>query len=959
MNSERWEQIKTIFFRALEHEPAERAAFLDSVCADNQTLRIEVDELLDVHGAGSSLLLEGRLLSDGADSLPAPDTLIGTLIDRYRVKALIGQGGMGAVYLAERVDDFSREVALKLMRPGLNSSEALARFRVERQILASLQHPNIARLLDGGMTDKGLPYLVMELVDGTPITTFCDANRYPISERLRIFRTVCAAVQFAHRNLVVHRDLKPSNILVTEHGEVKLLDFGIAKLLDPASANVSVPWTRTEMRILTPEYAAPEQIRGEIVTTATDVYTLGVLLYELMTGRRPYRLPERRRAEIERIICEDEPTRPSTAVGEVDEIVKADGTTETRTPEDVSTARATQAVRLRRTLQGDLDNVVMMALRKEPERRYASAEQLAEDLGRYLDGHPVIARKDTLVYRASKFVRRNRLGVTAGAAFVLLLVGFSVVTASQARRLARERDRAEQVSAFLASIFAAANPTAARGDTLTAIDLLERGAARIDSELVDQPALQADLLDVMSSAYLAQAEYTGADELARRAVALRADTDSPELTNSLQRLAEAVEAQSRFAEADSLFRLVVAQHRARKDAPALIGALERRGEFLISSLSSPDTLKAVYEEALDLRRKHFGARDTGRGRTLLMYAEAHHVGGDYQTAERLFREALEEQRRFPDDVTATAQTLAQLGPILSFRREYTEADSVLREAAVLHEQLYGRMHPQTANVLSYLALNLTSLDRLEEAEGLLHEVLGIYEHFGGRESKDYVSALRALRQLLTHAERYDEAVAVAEEVMQLTEALYGSESRSYATNLAHHAQVLQNAGKSSEALLRFEEALPLLEATFGPDAPFYGSMLAETARASDDLNRTEKAETLYEQAYTILEARLGTESFERSRVAYALGQRLAARGDHVGALPYFEDAAAVRVAGSARSARLAARATFALGEALHASGRLDDALPHLRTGEQRLRDHFGEDHEETRAAVRFLSTLPQ
>jgi serine/threonine-protein kinase len=613
---------------------------------------------------------------------------------------------------------------------------------------------------------------------------------------------------------------------------------------------------------------------------------------------------------------------------------------------------------LRRTLQGDLDNMVMMALRKEPDRRYASADQLAEDLGRYLDGHPVIARKDTLAYRASKFVKRNSVGVATASAFVLLLLGFSVVTASQARRLADERDKAEQVATFLSSIFAAANPTAAQGDTLTALELLERGAARIDSELVDQPSVRADLLDVMSSAYLAQAAYDRAGSLARQAVGLRSDLASPALPRSLTRLAEALEAQSRFGEADSVYRLVIGHHRVRKDTPALIQALERRGQFLLASLSPPDTVTAVFEEALALRRHHFGTADPGRGSTLFLYAKAHHVSGDYQRAERLFREALDEQRRFPGDIAITAQTLAQLGPILSFRREYAEADSVLREAARLHEQLYGREHPQTASVLSYLTHNLISLGRLEEAEALLHEVLAVFRHHGGRESKDYVSALRVLRRLLSLAERYDEALAVAADVMHLTETLYGAESRSYATNLAHYAQVFHNAGRPAEALPIYMEALPLLSAAFGPETPFYATMLAETARATDDLNRPVEADALYEQAYAIMKARLGIESFERSRVAFRMGQRRAARGDQAGALPYFEDAAAVRVAGSAGSATLSARATYALGAALLALGRREEALPHLRAAEPRLRELLGEDHEESRAAYRALYAMP-
>ncbi|NBC17100.1 MAG: protein kinase, partial [Bacteroidetes bacterium] len=281
MDSERWEQIKALFLAALDRDGAERDAFLDDIAADDPALRREIEDLLSGHERSQGLLLEHRFLTDGAGSLPHSDDLIGSRIGRYQVKELLGQGGMGAVYRAERDGDFEQQVALKLIRPGLHTAEVVARFRVERRILARLQHPNIARLYDGGLTEDGLPYFVMEYVAGTPITTFCDQHRLPIAERLRLFQAVCQTVQFAHQNLVVHRDLKPSNILVTDEGTVKLLDFGIAKLLDPAASGASVLQTRPELRVMTPEYAAPEQVRGAGITTATDVYALGVLLYEL------------------------------------------------------------------------------------------------------------------------------------------------------------------------------------------------------------------------------------------------------------------------------------------------------------------------------------------------------------------------------------------------------------------------------------------------------------------------------------------------------------------------------------------------------------------------------------------------------------------------------------------------------------------------------------------------------
>jgi serine/threonine protein kinase len=348
----------------------------------------------------------------------------------YRLLREIGRGGMGVVYLAVRDDMPQRHVAVKLVHRGMAVGEILERFQRERSALAALSHPNIARLLDAGTTAAGEPYFVMEYVEGRPIDEYCDARRLTLGERLRLFRHVCAAVHHAHQNLVVHRDIKPRNILVTADGTPKLLDFGIAKLLNPALGALGDAPTETGLRVMTPEYASPEQVRGEPITTVSDVYSLGVVLFELLTGRRPYRLRTRVWKELERIICEEDPERPSTAISHVDDGAgssasagdDASGSGETspgpassRTPEVIGLARRERPVRLRRALEGDLDNIVLKALRKEPQRRYLSADQFAEDIQRHLDGLPVAARPDTLGYRASKFVGRHRGGVPGGA----------------------------------------------------------------------------------------------------------------------------------------------------------------------------------------------------------------------------------------------------------------------------------------------------------------------------------------------------------------------------------------------------------------------------------------------------------------------------------------------------------------------------------------------------------------
>jgi serine/threonine protein kinase/tetratricopeptide (TPR) repeat protein len=411
---EQWPEIKEVLAAALELQPPERKAFLDDACAGKPRLRQEVESLIASYEDAGDFIERPALA--GGDARDA----IGRRIGPYRLEELIGRGGMGSVYRAVRVDaEFRQQVAIKLVKPGMDTGFVLRRFRNERQILATLDHPNIARLLDGGTTEDGLPYFVMEYIEGQPIDEWADQRRLSTSERLQLFRTVCDAVDYAHEKLVIHRDIKPANILITAAGVPKLLDFGIAKILDPDLATSGLDPTATILRLMTPEYASPEQVRGETITSASDVYSLGVLLYELLTGHRPYRLRSRSAYEIVQVICEEEPHRPSTAVTKSTEVTRPTGTV-TLTPEMVSGTREGEPARLRKRLAGDLDNIVLKAIRKEPHRRYASAAQLSADIGRHLEGMPVEARGDTLQYKAAKFVARNRKPVMAAAVTALV-----------------------------------------------------------------------------------------------------------------------------------------------------------------------------------------------------------------------------------------------------------------------------------------------------------------------------------------------------------------------------------------------------------------------------------------------------------------------------------------------------------------------------------------------------------
>ncbi|HMJ26493.1 MAG TPA: serine/threonine-protein kinase, partial [Pyrinomonadaceae bacterium] len=425
-DSGEWQRLNEIFAAALEVEPEGQAELLKRACNGDERLQSEAEAiLLAARQADSHGFLKSDIFAEGARVLVANEIPPGTMIGPYRVVREIGRGGMGAVYLASR-EGFNQQVALKIIKRGMDTDAIVRRFVRERDVLASLNHPNIARLFDGGTTD-GLPFIAMEYVEGETITEYCDHKRLTINERLVLFRKVCAAVAYAHQNLVVHRDIKPTNILIAPDGEPKLLDFGIAKLLSPDWFGATMEQTATGANLLTPEYASPEQIRGDKITTASDVFSLGVLLYELLSGHRPFRFKPGSAGEMLQVISERQPPAPSTAALTREEIPVKEGATRwILSPDTVAEMRSEKPARLQRKLVGDLDNIVLMALRKEPERRYSSVLQFAEDVRRHLEGLPVAARPATFAYRTSKFIERNRTAtVFATLALVAILAGLS------------------------------------------------------------------------------------------------------------------------------------------------------------------------------------------------------------------------------------------------------------------------------------------------------------------------------------------------------------------------------------------------------------------------------------------------------------------------------------------------------------------------------------------------------
>ncbi|MGH7701169.1 MAG: tetratricopeptide repeat protein [Gemmatimonadales bacterium] len=785
MASDRWQRVAELFETAASLPPEQRAAYLDAASGGDPGLRREVEALLAAEGLASDVLKRAvaEAAREAAAGLPAAPSLAGRRIGPYELRRELGHGGMGAVYLAVRADDaYRKTVAIKLIRHGAEDPDTLHRFLAERQILATLDHPHIARLHDGGATEDGLPYVVMEHVEGEPLHTYCDQRRVGVTARLELFLKVCDAVQYAHRNLVVHRDLKPGNILVTAEGTPKLLDFGIAKLLEPPGAT---PATRTAVRLMTPEYASPEQVRGEPITTATDVYSLGVVLYELLTGQRPYQVAREAPGALERAICEQDPGRPSAVVGHA--------------AEPVARARGLRPERLRRALAGDLDNIVLKALRKEPERRYASVEQLAADVRHHLEGRPVSARRDTFRYRAGKFVRRNAAGVGATLTTVAVVAG---LTLSYTLRLARERDRvrieaakAAEVSSFLMELFEVSDPGHARGRDVTARELLDRGAGRIERQLAGEPAVRATMMRVIGAVYQRLGLYEEAGPLLEGALALADSADGDPLARAaaLHEFGGLKLAKGDFAAADSLLTVALTLRRARPPFPSveLVGTLNDLG--------------------LTAQRR-----------------------GQLPRADTLLSEAVGEARRLPTgegNVEALGSALTLLGRLRQRQGRYTESDTLLREALERRRTELGEDHPSVGDALDALAETLRLDGRLEESEAMFREALAHGRRVLGNDHPTVTSRMGNLAIALDNQVKYPEALALKREVLVRSRTQLGPTHPFVAQTLNNLAATHSSMGNLAAASRLYREALAIHRGNYGAEHPSIATTLNNLAHA--------------------------------------------------------------------------------------------------------------------------------
>ncbi len=787
MDAESYQRACQLFDAALEQPSALRSAFLSGACAHDVTLRHQVERMIAQDRDATGLLDRPMICPTWNRTPRLPKMLThGTRIGPYRVTGTLGHGGMGIVYHGIRDDDtFRRQVAIKVVRE-LPSGHASSRFRHERQILAGLEHPFIARLYDGGETQDHHPFLVMEYVDGLPITTHCDRHRLTIVERLALMRKVCAAVQFAHRNLIIHCDLKPSNILVNRDGDPKLLDFGIAKLLEPGSTTESGEAVN-DQRLLTPSHASPEQALGQPATTATDIYSLGLVLSEVLCGAVPFVADDISNYELLRRVCEAPPTLPSR-------VVRTAAPTASRAPRPADTAAMPPAVvelahnrrttpwQLYRRLEGDLDRIVDVALAKEPEERYASAAQLDDDLGRHLEHLPLLAGPKTAFYRLAKLGRRHRAAVTVGASFMVLLavlVSLFIFTLfEQIEHTSREQKTTQRLLGFLIETFSLSNPDATLGETVTARELLDQGARRIAVELEGEPEVRAMMLQAMGQIYFQIGLLSPAETLLSQGLEQRLElvgNHDAAITESLTLLGDAQRAAGKLQQSEAHLRRAVDRGRTLDDrhVASFAASLEALATLrrLQYEFSEAETL---YREAVTLRRRAGAVHRPQLARSLAALGILLREQGDFALARELFSEALAiRQGLFADTHPDVADSLRHLASLEHSVGNPSDAEQLYRQALRINLELYGEGHLVVVDLKNSLALTLGDQGKLTEATRLLTESVEGLRSLAGTNHPDFATMASNLAMMLTRQGVYDPAEKLFREVLETRIQLFG------------------------------------------------------------------------------------------------------------------------------------------------------------------------------------------
>ena len=843
MDRERWERIQALFHDVADLPPDEQRARLEARRVDDPALIDEVVKLLDEDARGDSLLsrdlaeIAGEVLTD--EALGAEPRSLGP----YRLIEVLGEGGMGVVYLAERADLESR-VAIKVLRDAWLSPSRRERFTSEQRTLAKLNHPTIARLYDADVLPDGTPWFAMEYVEGDTLTRYCATRDCSTARRLELFREVCEAVLHAHQHAIIHRDLKPSNILVTHEGRVKLLDFGIAKQLEGLDAGADR--TRTDMRLMTPAYAAPEQIRGGELGVHTDIYALGVILYEILTGRPPFDLSDRTPGEVDRIVAEQEPARPSVAAREI--------------------AERSGAARAARETRGgawaDLDVLCLTAMQKDPARRYRTVDSLIRDVDRFLRGEPLEARPATVGYRVGKFLRRNWRPVAAASAVVVVLIGlvtFYTVRLAAARNAAlAEAERTRRIQAFMNNLFQGGDVDVGPSDTLRVVTLLGQGVKEARALAAD-PAIQAELYQTLGDIYQNLGDFERADSLLRAALDLRRahrGPDHPEVARSLVALGVLRMHQSELDEAERLVRqgLELSQRQARADPAAVARATTALGSVLESRGSYDQAIVVLTEAVRLVSLGHLPARDLSA--TLTPLANCHFYAGHYAISDSLNRRVLALDRelhgdRHPD----VASDLINLGAIQFEWGHYAEAVGRYFEALEIYRGWYGNDHFETAATLTMIGRALIPQGRLAEARAPLKQALAIREHVYGPSHPSVASTVNELAKIAQQEGRLDEAEAGFRRMMRIYQTAFHDKHYLIGLALSNLGGVYVDRGDHREAERLFREALRRYAETLPADHLYAGIGRIKLGRALLRQRRYPEAEHESLAGYGIVAAK--------------------------------------------------------------------------------------------------------
>jgi serine/threonine protein kinase/tetratricopeptide (TPR) repeat protein len=884
--------LRTLFIEALElPDTAGRAGFLERVCGGDAQLRHKLERLLRAHDdVGEAAWPDGA-----AEATPRATERVGDRIGRYRLHEQIGEGGCGVVYVAEQEEPVRRRVALKVIKLGMDTRQVIARFEAERQALAMMDHPNIAKVLDAGATDTGRPYFVMELVRGTRITDYCDRNTIPTRQRLDLFVQVCRAIQHAHQKGVIHRDIKPSNILVTLHDGVpvpKVIDFGIAKATEGRLAEMTV-YTGLQQFVGTPAYMSPEQaeVSGLDIDTRSDIYSLGVLLYELLTGRTPFDADTLLRAGLDkmrRIIREQAPVKPSARLGTLADADLA----------KVAQHRQAEAPRLVHLVRGDLDWIVIKALEKDRTRRYETANGLAVDIERHLNNEPVVARPPGNLYRLQKLVRRNKLAVAATAAVAVSLLagtGFSTWSlhreraalkvagenalraeqqaglAERARTQAEANERraeeeaatSQQVARFMHNMLAGVGPSVALGrDTTMLREILDQTAERVGRDLENQPLVEAELRATIGGVYYALGAYEQAAAMHREALALRRDQlgdTHTAVAASLNQLANVPGEQGQLAEAEAMHKEALALRiDLRGDLHAEVAGSLNDLALVLRQRGKLAEAESTHRQALAMQRQLLGDGHPDVAVSLHNLGSVLQEQGKLDEAATLHREALDIHRNHlggehPD----VAAGLGNVANVLHRQGKLAESEAKRREALAMWRKLVGNDHPDTATCLYNLASLLRLEGRLEEAEAMHREVLAIRRKVFGDEHSSIADVLDDLANVLLNLDRPDEAEAMARESLAMRRKLLGDGHPDVATGIGNLAIVLRRQGKLAESEAMQREGLALMTKLLGPDHPNVASSLNNLTNVLGDLGKRAEAEAVGREALAITRRALG------------------------------------------------------------------------------------------------------